>query len=62
MGAVSFRTVQLCEHGATSPVCLVTSFLLKQKMHHLSQNGTAQFIKGISTNLPRDYFEVQISK
>ena len=29
-------------------------------MHHLSQNGTAQFIKGSSTSAPRDDFEVRI--
>ena len=62
MGAVYFRTVHICEHGATRPVHLVTSFLLKQNLHHLSQNGTAQLIKGILNHSPRDDFEVQISK
>ena len=30
-------------------------------MHHLSQVGTAQLIKGSSTSSPRDDFEVQLS-
>ena len=34
---------------------------LEQKIHHLSQNGTAQLIKVSSTNAPRDDFEVRIS-
>ena len=34
---------------------------LEQKMHHLSQNGTAQLIKDSSASAPRDYFEVRLS-
>ena len=34
---------------------------LDQKMHHLSQNGTAQLIKDGSTSAPRGDFEVRLS-
>ena len=33
----------------------------EQKMHHLSQNSTAQFIRISSTNSPRGNFEVRLS-
>ena len=34
---------------------------LDQKIHYLSQNVTAQFIKDSSTIAPRDDFEVRLS-
>ena len=34
---------------------------LEQKIHHMSQNVTAQLIKGSSTSAPRDDFEVRLS-
>ena len=37
---------------------LNVSVTLEHKMHHISQNGTAQFIKGSSNNALRDNFEV----
>ena len=34
---------------------------LEQKIHHLSQNGTANLIRGSSTDAPRDDIEVRLS-
>ena len=34
---------------------------MDQKINHLAKNGTAQFIKGSFTNLPRNDFKVRIS-
>ena len=47
-------------HKKLTGLCNVVG-TLEQKMHHLSQNDTDQFIRSSSTNSPRDVFEVQLS-